>query len=203
LRSAKAAFGLFLTCILNLLQFWLSVSVLLSWVMKSAYFFPVPYIPIRPAELLATAAGASGNANVLGNYGINIGPMIVSWFFRYMNGKLENFMGRSLQQRMNEINKEKRKATKAEQKEVRRQQEETLRQERKEARRARRVERELKKQEAAAATETQEAAAATETVDAKGSTSGNDSPSLDTPREENLDQNRPIEKVYAAMDELD
>lgn len=162
--------------------------------MKSEYFFPVPYIPIRPAELLATAAGASGNANALGNYGINIGPMIISWFFRYMNGKLENFMGRSLQQRMNEINKEKRKATKAEQKEVRRQQEEILRQERKEARRVRRAERELKKQEAASATET---------VDAKGSTAGKDSPSLDTPRAENLDQTRPVETVYTAMDELD
>lgn len=195
LRSLKAAFGLFLTCVLNLLQLWLSVSVLLSWVMRSEYFFPVPYIPIRPAELLATAAGASGNTSALGNYGINIGPMIVSWFFRYMNGKFENFMGRALQNRMNEINKEKRKATKAAAKEAKRQQEEILRQERKEARRVRRAEREMKKQEAAAA-------AATATMEANETTLSKDSPSIGE-KAQTIDRSHPVEKVYAAMDELD
>jgi hypothetical protein len=193
LRSLKAAFGLFLTFILNLLQLWLSVSVLLSWVMKSEYFFPVPYVPIRPAELLATAAGGSGNAGALGNYGINIGPMIVSWLFRYMNEKLENFMGLALQQRMNEINKEKRKATKAAQKEAKRQQEEMLRQERKEARRARRAEREMKKQQAASGAEI---------VDSNESSLDKDSPSI-VAKTQNSEQGPTSDKVYSAMDELD
>lgn len=161
--------------------------------MKSEYFFPVPYVPIRPAELLATAAGASGNVGALGNYGINIGPMIVSWLFRYMNGKLENFMGLALQQRMNEINKGKRKATKAAQKEAKRQQEEILRQERKEARRARRAEREMKKQQAASATEI---------VNSNESSLDKDSPSI-VANSQNSERSPTSEKVYSAMDELD
>lgn len=115
--------------------------------MKSDYFFPVPHITIRPAELLATVAGASGSAGALGQYGINIGPMIISWLFRYTNGSIENFMGRALQHRRKEISIQRKKIAKAVKKETEREQNEILRQERKAARRARRAEREAKKDE--------------------------------------------------------
>ena len=127
--------------ILNLLQLWLSISVILSWVMKSKYFFPVPYIPIKPAALLATAAGTS-SAGPFENYGLNVGPMFISGLFRFCNGRIEMFMGRALSDAMQRQRKERRKARKEEE----RKQEEILRQERKEARRIRRAERELRKQ---------------------------------------------------------
>lgn len=95
-RSIKALFGLLLVVIVDCLQFWLSSSVLLSWVMKSKYFFPVPYIPVKPAALIATATGNTGGAGPLGSYGLNVGPMVISWLFRFLNGRVEQFMGKAL-----------------------------------------------------------------------------------------------------------
>mmetsp|Transcript_15980 Transcript_15980/g.19510 ORF Transcript_15980/g.19510 Transcript_15980/m.19510 type:complete len:398 (-) Transcript_15980:106-1299(-) len=147
LGSIKALFGLFLTVFVNSLQLWLSVSVLLSWVMKSEYFFPVPHIPIRPAALLASASGAGASgAGPLGQYGLNVGPMAISWLFRFVNGRIEQFMGKALL----DAQKHVRKQQKAARKEEERKEEEILRKERKAARRARRAERELRKQQAAA-----------------------------------------------------
>lgn len=145
LKSVKALFGLFATVFVNTLQLWLSASVILSWVMKSKYFFPVPYIPIKPAALLATAAGTTsrGGGGPFDNYGLNVGPMFISGLFRFLNGRIEAFMGRALAEGVKRQRME-RKAAKREEERV---QEELLRQERKAARRARRAERELRKQQ--------------------------------------------------------
>lgn len=64
-HSFKGYFGIFLLFIIDILSLWLSVSVLLSWVMRSKYFFPVPNIPIRPAQLLTIHGGDAG---ALGKY---------------------------------------------------------------------------------------------------------------------------------------
>lgn len=151
-RSPKAAFGLLLTIGVNCLQFWLSASVLLSWVMKSEYFFPIPHIPIRPAALLATATGNTGGAGPLGSYGINVGPMVVSWLFRFTNGKIENFMGRALA----DAHKKQKKKMKAARKEQEKKEAAIAKEERRAARRARRAEREARKKEAEARGETYE-----------------------------------------------
>ena len=143
MRSIKGLFGLFLMVILNMLQLWLSISVILSWVMKSKYFFPVPYLPIQPAALLASAAG-TGTGGPLASYGLNIGPMVVSAMFRFLNGRIELFMGKALAEAHKRERKERKKAKKEEER-VRAEME---RQERKAARRARRAERELRKQQA-------------------------------------------------------
>lgn len=148
MRSIKGLFGLFLMIILNMMQLWLSVSVLLSWVMKSKYFFPIPYLPIQPAALLASAAG-TGTGGPLAGYGLNIGPMVVSGLFRFLNGRIEGFMGKALAQAMKRQKKERKKARKEEETI----QTEIERKERKAARRARRAERELRKQQAEAAVE--------------------------------------------------
>ena len=46
--------------VIDALSLWLSVSVLLSWVTTSKYFFPVPSVPIRPAQLLTPKGGDAG-----------------------------------------------------------------------------------------------------------------------------------------------
>lgn len=130
----------------NALQLWLSISVILSWVMKSKYFFPVPNIPIKPAALLASAAGTS-SGGPFDNYGINVGPMFVSGIFRFLNGQIEGFMGRALAAAL----KRQKKARKAARSVEDKMQAEVLRQERKAARRARRAEKEARKQAAMAA----------------------------------------------------
>ena len=80
--SIKASLGVIAMMTVDLAKLWLSSSVLLSWVLPSnslyrQYLFPVPSIPIKPAQMLAVASGKPGNAaGPLGNYGINIGPMV-------------------------------------------------------------------------------------------------------------------------------
>ncbi len=115
--------------------------------MKSKYFFPIPHIPIRPAALLTTAAGGTGGAGPLDNYGLNVGPMVVSALFRFVNGRIEMFMGRVL----SEAHRRQRKARKAARKEEERKEAEILKQERRAARTARRAERERRRKAAEAA----------------------------------------------------
>ena len=80
--SIKASLGVIAMMTVDLCKLWLSTSVLLSWVLSSnslyrQYLFPIPNIPIKPAQMLAVASGKAGNAaGPLGNYGINIGPMV-------------------------------------------------------------------------------------------------------------------------------
>jgi hypothetical protein len=65
---------------------------LLSWFTNSKYFFPTPSLPFRPAQFMGDqVAGGS-----LSKYGINLGPMALSWGFRFVNGQLESFTGRVL-----------------------------------------------------------------------------------------------------------
>ena len=49
LQSSTALLGVGIMFVLDALQLWLYVSILLSWfTSRSPYFFPVPYIPIGP-----------------------------------------------------------------------------------------------------------------------------------------------------------
>lgn len=107
-----------------MLTFWLSTSVLLSWVMTSKYFFPTPNIPIRPVELLTPKGHDAG---AYGKYGINVGPMVISWFFRFLSGKVEGMIGKAMsealqQQRRKEKDmiKERRREERAKEKEAKR-----------------------------------------------------------------------------------
>ncbi len=144
MKSIKALFGLFLMLLVDILQLWLSTSVLLSWVMRSKYFFPIPYLPIKPASLLASAAGSTNvESTPFANYGLNLGPMVISAIFRFANGRIEGFMGKALSNAYKKQKKEKKAARKEEEK----LEAERLRRERKAARKARREERELRKEQ--------------------------------------------------------
>lgn len=206
LQSIKGLFGLFLMVIVNMLQLWLSTSVMLSWVMKSKYFFPVPHIPIKPAGLLAAAAG-TGGAGPLADYGINVGPMFISALFRFLNGRVELFMGKALAQAV----KRQRKVNKAARKEEDKKEAEVLRKERKAARRARRAEREIRRQAAAAVAA---AAAGTDTSPTndqeektKSDSSNNDKETKNIGSNEEKQENLPtvsaITSEVGGMDELD
>lgn len=116
--SIKGYFGMFLLFIIDGLSTWLSVSVLLSWVMKSKYFFPVPNIPIKPAQLLA--GGVGGDAGALGQYGINVGPMIISGLFRFLNNRVEGMIGNAMSKAFQMQRKNARKEERAREKEERR-----------------------------------------------------------------------------------
>ena len=142
-QSIKGIFGLLLIFIVDMLQLWLTISVILSWVIaKSKYFFPVPNIPIRPAALLAAGMGQSASsAGPLANYGLNVGPMFITWLLRFLNGRIENQLGHILanayKRRKNELKAAKREKERQKEKE-----------ERKAARRARRAEREARRKAA-------------------------------------------------------
>jgi len=116
--SSKGYFGMVLLFIIDGLSTWLSVSVLLSWVMKSVYFFPIPNIPIRPAQLLA--GGLGGDAGALGQYGINVGPMIISGLFRFLNNRVEGMIGNAMASAFQRQRKNARKEERAKEKEERR-----------------------------------------------------------------------------------
>jgi hypothetical protein len=96
LSSVLGFVGVIVMLVLDVLQVWLTASVVLSWVMTSAYFFPVPSISIRPAQLMGGAA-ATGP---LSGYGINIGPMVITWTLRLAQGRVEHWTGRALLQAM-------------------------------------------------------------------------------------------------------
>jgi hypothetical protein len=98
--------------VLDCLQAWLTLSVLLSWVMTSSYFFPMPVISIKPAQLLATMAGSRNSGGPLANYGINIGPMIITWIFRYGHGLIENWTGKKLSESYAQRRKEEKEIAK-------------------------------------------------------------------------------------------
>jgi hypothetical protein len=129
-HSFRAAWGFFLILCINGLQLWLTVSVLVSWITPTDikkkwldyYLFPVPYIPIRPAALLATATTGAGNhyssssssagGGPLAHYGINVGPMLISWLFQYVTGKVEMYMGRALSEAHRYQRKQEKRASK-------------------------------------------------------------------------------------------
>lgn len=108
-NSWKGYIGILFLFIIDVLSFWLSTSVLLSWVMRAWWFFPIPNIPIRPAQLLTPTGGDAG---ALGQYGINVGPMLISWIFRFLNGQVENFIGRAMAQALKKQKKQEKKEMK-------------------------------------------------------------------------------------------
>ena len=115
---------MFLLFIIDILTFWLSTSVLLSWVMTSKYFFPTPNIPIRPVEMLTPKGHDAG---AFGKYGINVGPMVISWLFRFLSGRVEGMIGKAMsdalqQQRRREKDemKQRRREERAREKEAKR-----------------------------------------------------------------------------------
>ena len=90
LQSSTALLGVGIMFVLDALQLWLYVSILLSWfISRSPYFFPVPYIPIRPANLIGGEA-----RKAFGGYGINVGSMAVTWGLRFLHGQVEAWTGR-------------------------------------------------------------------------------------------------------------
>lgn len=93
-RSILGMMGVLMMAILDLIQLWLTASVLLSWVMTSRYFFPMPSLPVRPAQLMGEKV-ANGP---MGQYGINVAPMAISWSLRFLQGRLESWTGKALSQ---------------------------------------------------------------------------------------------------------
>jgi len=97
LRSGKGVIGVTLLAIVDGLRFWLSLTVLLSWVLSSnspykRYLFPIPSLPIRPGQFMGEKV-ANGP---LGRYGMNIAPMAITWCISIVRGKLEYWTGKAL-----------------------------------------------------------------------------------------------------------
>jgi hypothetical protein len=111
-KSLKGLMGISLMMVFDVLQAWLTLSVFLSWFMTSSYFFPIPSISIKPAQLLATMAGSSNAAGPLANYGINIGPMIITWLFRFGYGRIESWTGKKLSESYSKRRREEKMAAK-------------------------------------------------------------------------------------------
>ncbi|GAX15768.1 hypothetical protein FisN_3Lu211 [Fistulifera solaris] len=92
LKSYAGMVGCMIMFVLDLMQAWLTASILLSWVMRSKYFFPTPSLPLRPGQLMGGEIARSPMAN----YGLNVGPMVVSWGMRFVYGRIESWTGREL-----------------------------------------------------------------------------------------------------------
>lgn len=123
--SFLGCIGFILLFILEMLSFWLSASVLLSWfVTRNKYFFPVPSIPLRPGALLNSAKGISpANRQGLSEYSFNCGPMAISWALGFLNRKVQAWMGRCLAKAQRRQQKTERKAErKAERKQAKKSQ---------------------------------------------------------------------------------
>lgn len=165
LRSTMGYFGVFCMFVVDMLSLWLTTSVLLSWVMRSKYFFPIPNIPIRPAALLATTTGGAAGGGALSHYGVNVGPMAVTWVLRFLNGRLEGWTGRAL----SNAQKWRKKQAKAEAKKNENPEEKA---ERRAARTARKAEKSAKKAAAEAEAEARYAEWDRMRADAKARTEG-------------------------------
>jgi hypothetical protein len=104
LKSSLGFVGIFLMFIVDTLSLWLSASILLSWVMTSEYFFPMPRLPIHPAKLMG---GEIANGP-MARYGFNLGPMAISWGLRFVNSTIESWTGRAMAKAQREIRREQR-----------------------------------------------------------------------------------------------
>ena len=141
-RSGWGALGVLCMFVVDMLSLWLSASILMSWVVgRNKYSFPMPSIPVRPAALLAASTG--GNAGALGQYGINIAPMMITWVFRWSSGKLEYWTGKALV-KSQKLRRKEEKARRKKDGEA-----PWEKQARREAKAKRRAEREAKQQEEA------------------------------------------------------
>jgi len=93
LKATTAILGVLLMGILDVLQLWLTVTILLSWVTTPKwYFFPIPRLSLRPAALM----GGQMSQSPMANYGINVGSMILTWGMRFLYGKIEQWTGKQL-----------------------------------------------------------------------------------------------------------
>ena len=93
LKSWKGVAGVLLMGLLDLMQLWLTTSILMSWITTPKWwFFPVPRLSVRPAAFM----GGSMAQSSLANYGINIGSMAVTWGMRFIYGKIELWTGKAL-----------------------------------------------------------------------------------------------------------
>ena len=92
LRSKMGFIGILLMAIMDVLQLWLSASVLLSWVTTSKYFFPMPNLSVRPAQFM----GGQVASGPMAKYGFNVGPMVITWVFRFVASRIEAWTGRQL-----------------------------------------------------------------------------------------------------------
>lgn len=165
LRSALGAIGVLSMSMVDGLQAWLSLSVALSWVIgRNKYFFPIPQLSVRPMALLATATGgaAGSGSSPLNNYGLNIGPMVLGWIFRFATGQLESWTGR----RLAAAHRHQKKVRK----EMRKQAKEMM--ETEEERQARRAARRARKAAAAAAAAEEEAQKQSQSQDGNGHNPG-------------------------------
>lgn len=134
-RSVPACIGVFLMFIIDLLLFWLSASIFLSWILpRNKYMFPTPSLPIRPTAILSSLSSApnspsSSFKNPLDGYGINIAPMLITWLFQYGKRTIESWTGKVLARKLKKDRKEKKKREKAfeKEKEKERKREEELR----------------------------------------------------------------------------
>lgn len=104
LGSMQGMLGVLLMGVVDTLQIWLSLSVLLSWFMSSQYFFPTPNLSVRPAQFM----GEKVAKGPLSKYGLNVGPMALTWGFRFLQGRLEAYTGRALSRAYQSKKKEAR-----------------------------------------------------------------------------------------------
>ena len=92
LRSKTGMVGVLIMAIIDILQLWLTLSIMLSWFMSSRYFFPTPNFSIRPAQFM----GGPIAHGPLAKYGVNVGPMVLTWMFRFFSARVEAWTGRAL-----------------------------------------------------------------------------------------------------------
>jgi hypothetical protein len=106
-RSLLAAAGFMCMFAIDALQLWLSISITLSWfVRRRWWFFPTPNLPVRPGQFMGEEVAKSQ----AGNYGINVGPMVLTWLMRYVHSKIESWTGRALVRAQREHRKRQRDA---------------------------------------------------------------------------------------------
>lgn len=94
LQTYWGILGVLLMGLVDILQLWLTASVILSWVTTSKYFFPVPQLSVKPAALMGGELAQSKAAN----YGINMGSMAITWLLRFCNGRLQHWTGLAMAQ---------------------------------------------------------------------------------------------------------
>mmetsp|Transcript_10809 Transcript_10809/g.31466 ORF Transcript_10809/g.31466 Transcript_10809/m.31466 type:complete len:402 (+) Transcript_10809:453-1658(+) len=119
-HSFKGAIGVLLLSVLDGFRFWLSATVLLSWVLSSdsyyrRYMFPIPSLSIRPGQFMGEKV-ANGP---LGRYGMNIAPMAITWSMGFVRGKIEYWTGKALSKAAKRRRKQARSGETEEEKKAR------------------------------------------------------------------------------------
>ena len=97
LKSVRGLIGVIFLGLLDLIRLWLSITVLASWVLSNGsqyrkYLFPMPSIAIRPGQFMGEKVAKSS----MGQYGMNIAPMAITWAIGFVRTKLEYWTGKAL-----------------------------------------------------------------------------------------------------------